>query len=133
MSIKTISTPNAPAAIGPYSQAKVVSLAKSKTVGSLVFTSGAIPLDPVSGNVVGTKITEQAHQTIKNLLAVLKASGARAEDVIKTTCFIKNMDDFSGFNSVYAEYFTSNPARSCVEVARLPKDVLCEIEAVAVI
>jgi endoribonuclease L-PSP, putative len=133
MSIKTISTSNAPAAIGPYSQAKLVSLAKSKTVGSLLFTSGAVPLDPVSGEVVGTDITAQAHQTIKNLLAVLKASGAGAEDVIKTTCFIKNMADFADFNAVYAEYFTGNPARSCVEVARLPRDVLCEIEAVAVV
>ena len=123
MSIETISTPNAPAAIGPYSQAK--------TVGNLVFTSGAVPLDPNSGKVVGAEITMQAHQTIKNLLAVLEASGAGAEDVIKTTCFIKNMEDFAGFNAVYAEYFTSKPARSCVEVARLPKDVLCEIEAIA--
>ena len=124
MSIKTISTSNAPAAIGPYSQAKVV--------GNFVFTSGAVPLDPISGEVVGTNIATQARQTIRNLIAVLLSAGASAADVVKTTCFLKDMSDFAEFNAVYAEYFPGKPARSCVEVARLPKDVLCEVEAVAI-
>ncbi len=120
--MKVIETKNAPAAIGPYSQGMVV--------GNLVITSGQIPVNPVDGSVC-EGIEAQAHQSSKNVLAVLEAAGVKAENVVKTTCFIKDMNDFAKFNSVYEQYFVSKPARSCVEVARLPKDVLCEIEAIA--
>ncbi|MBB1272829.1 MULTISPECIES: RidA family protein [Psychromonas] len=125
MTTKTIiNTENAPAAIGPYSQAN--------QLGNLVFTSGQIPLDPNSMEVVAGGVTEQAEQVMKNLMAVLKEAGASAETVIKTTCFIKDMNDFVAFNEVYGKYFAElAPARSCVEVARLPKDVLVEVEAIA--
>ena len=125
MTSKTIiSTDNAPSAIGPYSQAT--------QFGELVFTSGQIPLDPKSMEVVEGGISEQTEQVMKNLLAVLNEAGATAETVIKTTCFIKDMNDFVAFNEVYAKYFTNlAPSRSCVEVARLPKDVLVEVEAIA--
>lgn len=122
---KIISTASAPSAIGPYSQAN--------QIGNLVFTSGQIPLDPVSMEIVSGGIAEQAEQVMKNLIAVLEAAGASASSVVKTTCYIKNMNDFVAFNEVYGKYFPeSAPARSCVEVARLPKDVLVEVEAIAV-
>ncbi len=118
-----ISTEKAPSAIGPYSQAI--------EVNGLVFTSGVIPVIPETG-VIPEGIEAQADQAIKNLVELVKASGSSAEKVIKTTVFIKNMDDFAKINEIYAKYFTDNyPARSCVEVARLPKDVLIEIEAIA--
>ena len=121
---KIISTDQAPSAIGPYSQAN--------QFGDLVFTSGQIPLDPASMEIVEGGVTEQTEQVMKNLMAVLKAAGASAESVIKTTCFIKDMNDFVAFNAVYGTYFpNAAPARSCVEVARLPKDVLVEVEAIA--
>ena len=118
-----ISTSNAPGAIGPYSQGWVV--------GGMVFTSGQIPVDPATG-AVPEGITAQAHQSCKNVLAVLSGGGAGAEDVVKTTCFLADMGDFAAFNEVYAQYFPSTPARSCVAVRTLPKNVLCEIEAIAV-
>ena len=119
-----ISTPKAPAAIGPYSQAIVV--------GDMIFTSGVIPIVPETGEIVTGDIKAQAKQAIGNLIALLEESGANAESVVKTTVFIKDMNDFADINEIYASFFTKNyPARSCVEVARLPKDVLIEIEAVA--
>lgn len=126
MNFEIISTDKAPAAIGPYSQAV--------KVGNFVYTSGAIPVDPKSGEVVAGGVAEQAQQAIKNLAAVLAGAGTGLEKVIKTTVFIKTMNDFAVINEVYKKFFTSDfPARSCVEVARLPKDVLIEIECVAVI
>ncbi|MBR1568611.1 MAG: RidA family protein [Lachnospiraceae bacterium] len=119
-----IATDKAPAAIGPYSQAM-------KT-GNLIFTSGMIPIDPATNTLVEGDITVQAKQAIGNLEALLQASGSDLDHVIKTTVFIKDMNDFGKVNEVYASFFTKDcPARSCVEVARLPKDVLIEIEAVA--
>ena len=125
MEIKTIATPNAPEAIGPYSQAKVF--------GSLVFTSGQIPINPKTGNVEGINIEEQAEQVMQNVKAVLLASNTSFEKVIKTTCFLADMSDFSAFNAVYAKYFTTCPARSCVAVKTLPKNVLVEVEVIATI
>ena len=126
MDKQTISTDQAPAAIGPYNQAV-------KT-GSLLFTSGQIPLDPTSGDVVKGNIREQARQVLENLKAVLTAGGASLESVVKTTCFLDDMKDFAQFNEVYQQYFTGDaPSRSCVAVDRLPKDVLVEIEAIAVV
>lgn len=120
---KIISTDNAPAAIGPYSQAI--------EVNGMVFTSGVIPVDPATGDIPAG-IEAQAEQALRNLAALLEAAGTSTENVIKTTVFIKEMDDFGTVNSIYATFFTGDyPARSCVEVARLPKDVLIEIEAVA--
>ena len=118
-----ISTPAAPAAIGPYSQ--------GWTAGNLVFTSGQIPVDPATGEAP-QGIEAQAEQSCKNVAAVLEAAGASLSDVVKTTCFLADMQDFAAFNAVYARYFPSKPARSCVAVRELPKGVLCEIEAVAV-
>lgn len=118
-----ISTNNAPAAIGPYSQAVIT--------GSLVFTSGQIPIDPVTGNIVEGGIREQARQVMMNLGEVLKEAGCTYEQAVKTTCFLADMEDFAAFNEVYAEYFTGRPARSCVAVKTLPKDVLCEVEVIA--
>ncbi len=119
-----ISTDKAPAAIGPYSQA-------IKT-GNLIFTSGVIPINPETNTLVEGDVKVQARQAVSNLIALLKESGSSAEKVIKTTVFIKDMNDFGEINKIYAEFFTENfPARSCVEVARLPKDVLIEIEAIA--
>ncbi|MFX4262221.1 RidA family protein [Pelotomaculum propionicicum] len=121
-----VSTKKAPAAIGPYSQAV--------RLGNLVFTSGQIPADPASGEIVPGGVEAQARQVLKNLGEVLSASGASLDNVLKTTLFIKNMDDFALINTIYAEFFNNEPpARSCVEVARLPKDVLIEMEAVAYI
>ena len=121
----SIETKNAPAAIGPYSQAKVVN--------GLVYTSGQIPIDPVSGQIEAKDIVGQTEQIIKNLDAVLKAAGSDLGKVVKTTCFLKNMSDFAVFNEVYGRYFTGKPARSCVEVASLPKGALAEIEVIAVV
>ena len=120
-----IQTPNAPAAIGPYSQAIVCE--------NLVFTSGQIPLDPATGIVVGETIREQAEQVMKNLTAVLEAAGTSPQSAVKTTCFLADMADFAVFNEVYATCFTTNPARSCVAVKSLPKGVLVEVEVVAVV
>ncbi len=121
--LNKIHTDNAPQAIGPYSQAI--------TVGDMVFTSGQIPLDPKTGTLVGEDISSQTRQACKNLGEVLKASGSSFENVVKTVCFLQNMEDFAQFNQVYAEYFTEKPARSCVAVKELPKGALVEIEAVA--
>ena len=117
-----ISTPNAPAAIGPYSQ--------GVQFGNLVITSGQIPVDPVTG-AVPEGIKAQAEQSCKNVGAVLAAAGVGFENVVKTTCFLADMADFAEFNKVYEAYFISKPARSCVAVRALPKGVLCEIEAIA--
>ncbi len=121
--MKAIETETAPAAIGPYSQAMVY--------GGLVYTSGQIPVVPETGNVVGDSIEAQAEQSCKNVGAILAASGTGYEHVIKTTCFLADMNDFAAFNAVYEKYFVSKPARSCVAVKTLPKNVKCEIEAIA--
>ena len=120
---KTISTPNAPAAIGPYSQAILC--------GNMLYTSGQIPLDPATGTVVGDNIRDQAEQVMKNLEAVLAAAGTSFENAVKTTCFLADMADFAAFNEVYAAHITSAPARSCVAVKTLPKGGLVEVEVVA--
>jgi 2-iminobutanoate/2-iminopropanoate deaminase len=126
MGKEIITTDNAPAAIGPYSQA-----VKS---GNLLITSGQIALDPQSGEIVGTDIETQSRQVLENLKAVLSAGRATLDKVIKTTCFLNDMNDFVAFNKVYQSYFTENaPARSCVAVERLPKDVLVEVEAMAIV
>ena len=113
----------APAAIGPYSQAV--------SVGNLLFTSGQIPIDPATGEIAGATIEEQARQSVANVGAILEANGTSFDKVVKTTCFLADMSDFAAFNAVYAEAFVSRPARSCVAVKTLPKNVLCEIEAIA--
>ena len=121
--MKAVSTNKAPAAIGPYSQAQIV--------GGLVYTSGQIPIIPETGALAGG-LEAQAHQVFKNLGELLKAAGSDLSKTVKTTVFIKNMDDFGAINAIYAQYFTEPfPARSCVEVARLPKDVLLECEVIA--
>ena len=120
--MKKIETSNAPGAIGPYSQ--------GYCVNGFVFTSGQIPVDPATGNIP-KGIEAQAEQSCKNVVAILEAAGSTAEKVIKTTCFLADMNDFTAFNQVYARYFTAKPARSCVAVKTLPKNVLCEIEAIA--
>lgn len=120
---KKISTNNAPAAIGPYSQAIVT--------GNLIFTSGQIALDAETGLVTGDTITEQTHRVCKNLEAVLTAAGGSLKSAVKTVCFLNNMSDFAAFNEVYAQYFTEKPARSCVAVKELPKGVLVEIDVIA--
>lgn len=120
--MKMIHTDNAPGAIGPYSQGFIV--------GDLVYTSGQIPVNPADGSIP-EGIAAQAAQSCKNVLSILEAAGSGAEKVVKTTCFLANMEDFSAFNEEYAKYFTSKPARSCVAVKSLPKNVLCEIEAIA--
>lgn len=121
---KIISTDKAPAAIGPYSQAI--------EVNGMIFTSGVIPVNPATGEIP-EGIEAQADQAIGNLAALLKESGVSTDDVVKTTVFIKNMDDFGKINEIYSKYFTKDcPTRSCVEVARLPKDVLIEIDSIAV-
>lgn len=125
--MKTISTDKAPAAIGPYSQAKEI----ENPVKGIVFVSGQIPVDPATGEVAGSTIDTQAEQSCKNVGEVLRASGAGYGDVVKTVCFLADMADFAAFNSVYEKYFTSKPARSCVAVKALPKGVLCEVEAIA--
>ena len=121
--LKVTSTEKAPAAIGPYSQAI--------ELNNILFTSGQIPLDPATGEIVGTTIEEQAEQVMKNLGAILEANGIDYTNAIKTTCFLAEMADFGAFNEVYAKYFTGKPARSCVAVKQLPKNVLCEVEVIA--
>ena len=121
--MEKLNTNNAPAAIGPYSQAV-------KT-GNLLFTSGQIALDPATGEIVGTTIEEQTEQVMKNLGAILKEAGATYENAVKTVCFLDNMDDFGAFNEIYGKYFTGKPARSCVAVKTLPKNVLCDVEVIA--
>ena len=121
--LKVTKTEKAPAAIGPYSQAV--------GFGDLLFTSGQIALDPATGEVVGTNIEEQTEQVMKNISAILEANSVDFNNVVKTTCFIANMSDFAKFNEVYAKYFISKPARSCVAVKELPKAVLCEVEVIA--
>ena len=118
--LKKVSTNKAPGAIGPYSQAIIYE--------NLLFTSGQIPLDPDKGVIVGEDIITQAERVMNNLKAVLEEAGSSFDKVIKTTCFLKNMSDFTNFNEVYSKYFTSKPARSCVAVKELPKDVLVEVE-----
>ncbi len=120
-----IKTDKAPAAIGPYSQAV--------EVNGMVYTSGVIPVDPVTGGITGSTAADQAEQVFSNLKNLIEASGASMENIIKTVVFLKNMEDFTAVNGVYAKYFPQPyPARSCVEVARLPKDVMLEVEAIAV-
>ena len=123
--IKKVYTSAAPEAIGPYSQAIIC--------GNMLFTSGQIPINPATGNVEAEDITAQATQVMKNLSAVLAEAGTSFEKVVKTTCFLSDMGDFAAFNAVYAEYFTSKPARSCVAVKTLPKNVLVEVEVIAII
>ena len=121
---EVISTSNAPAAVGPYSQAVKVE--------NRLFCSGQIALDPASGVLAGSDITSQSEQVMKNISAVLVASGATLDDVVKTSCFLADINDFAAFNAVYAKYFTGRPARSCVAAAALPKGALVEVEVIAV-
>ena len=120
-----ISTNNAPAAIGPYSQAIIMN--------GFLFTSGQIPVDPATGEISGDTIEAQAERVMKNLGEVLKEAGTSFEKAVKTTCFLADMGDFAKFNEVYAKYFVSKPARSCVAVKTLPKNVLCEVEVIAAV
>lgn len=121
--MKKIHTDSAPAAIGPYSQGIIT--------GNLFFSSGQIPINPATGNIEAETIKEQTKQVMENLGALLEAAGCTYKDVVKATCFLANMDDFGAFNEVYGEYFTEKPARSCVAVKTLPKNVLCEVEVIA--
>ena len=123
--MKKISTDKAPAAIGPYSQAVIAN--------GILYTSGQIALNPATGEIVGTTIEEQTEQVMKNLSAILEAAGTDMTKAVKTTCFLADMNDFSAFNEVYEKYFTGKPARSCVAVKQLPKNVLCEVEVIAVV
>jgi 2-iminobutanoate/2-iminopropanoate deaminase len=123
MELKKVATEKVPAAIGPYSQAMIC--------GEMVFTSGQIAINPASGNVEATTIEEQAEQVMKNLGEVLAAAGSSFEKAVKTTCFLADMGDFAAFNAVYGKYFTTKPARSCVAVKTLPKNVLVEVEVIA--
>ena len=121
--MKTVYTKEAPEAIGPYSQAIVA--------GNLVFTSGQIPINPATGAIEAVTIQEQTKQVCKNITAVLQAAGTSIDKVVKTVCFLSDMKDFAAFNEVYAKYFTSKPARSCVAVKTLPKNVLVEVDTIA--
>lgn len=121
--MNSVYTEKAPQAIGPYSQAIVC--------GGFVFTSGQIPINPATGAVETTTIEEQSEQVCKNLQAVLEAAGSSLNKAVKTTCFLRHMDDFAAFNGIYAKYFTGKPARSCVAAKQLPKDVLVEVEVIA--
>lgn len=123
--LEKITTANAPAAIGPYSQAI--------KVNGMLYTSGQIPLDPVSGVIVGNNITEQTEQIMKNLSAVLTAANTSFDNVVKTTCFLSDISDFAAFNEVYGKYIKSAPARSCVAVKDLPKGALAEVEIIATV
>ena len=123
MSMKVISTEKAPAAIGPYSQAVLAN--------GMLFASGQIPIIPATGEIAQGDIQVQAEQVMKNVAAILEAAGTSFEKVVKTTCFLQDMGDFASFNEVYAKYFVGKPARSCVAVKALPKDVLCEVEVIA--
>lgn len=122
---KKVYTKNAPDAIGPYSQGIIA--------GNTLYASGQIPINPATGNVETTTIEDQTLQVVKNIEAILKEAGTNFENVVKTTCFLSNMGDFAAFNEVYGKYFTSKPARSCVAVKQLPKDVLVEVEVIALI
>ncbi|MDO4331419.1 MAG: RidA family protein [Eubacteriales bacterium] len=121
--LRTIATDKAPAAIGPYSQAVIA--------GDFLFASGQIPINPANGAIEAEGIEEQAEQVMKNIGAILNEEGIGYEAVVKTTCFLADMGDFGAFNGVYEKYFTQKPARSCVAVKQLPKDVLCEVEVIA--
>lgn len=121
--METIHTDTAPAAIGPYSQAKVT--------GNLAFTSGQIGIDPAAGKIVAEDVVGQSEQVCKNIGEILKAAGIGFENVVKTDCFLADINDFAAFNEVYAKYFTGKPARSCVEVANLPAGALVEVEVIA--
>ena len=123
--MKKIYTENAPAAVGPYSQAV--------EINGMVYTSGQIALDPATGELAGESIEEQAEQVMKNLMAVLEAAGTKPENTVKTLCFLTDMNDFAAFNEVYAKYFTEKPARSCVGVKSLPKGAICEVEIIAAV
>ncbi|MCH5340171.1 MAG: RidA family protein [Acetatifactor sp.] len=123
--LKKISTDKAPAAIGPYSQGIIVN--------GLLFASGQIAINPATGEIEGTDIVAQAEQVMKNVGALLEEAGTSYENVVKTTCFLADMGDFATFNEVYARYFTEKPARSCVAVKTLPKNVLCEVEVIAAV
>ena len=119
-----IFTEKAPAAVGPYSQAVVIN--------GMVYTSGQIALDPVTGELAGKTIEEQAEQVMKNLVSILEEAGTKPENAVKTLCFLTDLNDFAAFNEVYARYFTEKPARSCVGVQSLPKGAICEVEVIAV-
>lgn len=121
--IRKIATDKAPAAIGPYSQGMIAD--------KLLFTSGQIAINPATGEIEGKDIVEQTEQVMKNLGALLEEAGCGYKDVVKTTCFLADMGDFAAFNEIYAKYFTEKPARSCVAVKALPKNVLCEVEVIA--
>lgn len=121
--MKTIHTDSAPAAIGPYVQAKIT--------GNLVYSSGQIPIDPATGNLVEGGIEEQTKRVCENLKAVLEAAGSSLTKVVKTNCYLKDINDFTAFNAVYAEYFTEKPARSCVGGLQIPKGALVEVEVIA--
>lgn len=121
--LRKISTNKAPAAIGPYSQGIIT--------GNLLFASGQIPINPANGEIEGSDITKQAEQVMKNIGALLEEAGTDYTRVVKTSCFLADMNDFAAFNEVYARYFTEKPARSCVAVKTLPKNVLCEVEVIA--
>ena len=121
--LQKISTDKAPAAIGPYSQGIIAN--------NMLFASGQIPIDPATGEIQGADITAQAEQVCKNVGELLKAAGTDYANVVKTSCFLADMGDFAAFNEVYAKYFTEKPARSCVAVRTLPKNVLCEVEVIA--
>lgn len=123
--LRKIATDRAPAAIGPYSQGIIAN--------GFLFASGQIPIDPTTGGIKGENITEQAELVMRNIGEILKEAGTTYENVVKTTCFLAYMADFGAFNAVYEKYFTGRPARSCVAVKQLPKDVLCEVEVIATV
>lgn len=125
MMLKKISTDKAPAAIGPYSQGIIAN--------GFLFASGQIPIDPADGEIKGQDIAAQAEQVMKNIGALLSEAGTSYENVVKTSCFLADMGDFAAFNEVYAKYFTEKPARSCVAVKTLPRNVLCEVEVIAAV
>ena len=120
---KVIASPLAPKAVGPYSQAILC--------GNMLYTSGQLGMNPANGEIEGKDVTEQAEQALQNLGAILAEAGTSFDNIVKTTCFLADMADFAAFNEVYAEYMTSKPARSCVAVKTLPKNVLCEVELIA--
>lgn len=123
--LKKVATDKAPAAIGPYSQGIIAN--------GFLFASGQIPINPATGGIEGENITEQAELVMKNIGEILKEAGTNYENVVKTTCFLADMADFGAFNAVYEKYFTGKPARSCVAVKQLPKDVLCEVEVIGIV
>lgn len=123
--LRKIATDKAPAAIGPYSQGIIAN--------GFLFASGQIPINPATGGIEGENITEQAELVMKNIGEILKEAGTTYENVVKTTCFLADMADFGAFNAVYEKYFTGKPARSCVAVKQLPKDVLCEVEVIGIV